>query len=583
MIGTSDAVKQVVAKLEELTESVVFYPIKSENTHDLLHAFMFVPGKQPEATCGSLKLLESAEAQKDLKEITTTSKGESDITEGKSKNEESRALGLAVTSGPEQPSANLGVARKTDLLYDLHFTGVYTERLLYDLHFTGVYTERLHFSIADFIVKYVCDYAENKDPGLRYSLANNSIQTGSGDFFVGFMENRWGALCERLHTGAKGSETLGLGANVKGIQINAGVGRSSDKGATTENRKGIFAASFWVVHLRKEVGDAPVQLISKQPLLVYKLDDQRLLNMFEGARPPLRRVRDKKLPRFGRIFRPGNDAILDAPMDSQPFEHPSAQPIDHEEAILTFDDVTPMFDNENNEEVEVVLGYKGSWNLLIKATVENMAKLRAKVQRGTTKFRGITVKSMTRAYDYDLSAFLPIYFNLEVNRGLSELPSDVLCYSTDHADHWCLRPANTGADKKEVVTMYDEVWEVRESIVIVKQEDADLQNSLGEIGFCVLQDGEIVAHEGFVVMGRHELTRKIDMGTGLSGINIEFYKGYLRELREVSAVAAAASQSTNLPGTTAATTNPAIDGPTVSFSPSRSLAPSSKKAKLDEN
>jgi hypothetical protein len=131
--------------------------------------------------------------------------------------------------------------------------------------------------------------------------------------------------------------------------------------------------------------------------------------------------------------------------------------------------------------------------------------------------------------------------------------------------------------------MYDEVWEVRESIVIVKQEDADLQNSLGEIGFCVLQDGEIVAHEGFVVMGRHELTRKIDMGTGLSGINIEFYKGYLRELREVSAVAAAASQSTNLPGTTAATTNPAIDGPTVSFSPSRSLAPSSKKAKLDEN
>jgi hypothetical protein len=49
MIGTSDAVKEVVAKLEELTESVVFYPIKSENTHDLLHAFMFVPGKQPEA------------------------------------------------------------------------------------------------------------------------------------------------------------------------------------------------------------------------------------------------------------------------------------------------------------------------------------------------------------------------------------------------------------------------------------------------------------------------------------------------------------------------------------------------------
>jgi hypothetical protein len=280
MIGTSDAVKEVVAKLEELTESVVFYPIKSENTHDLLHAFMFVPGKQPEATCGSLKLLESAEAQKYLKEITTESKVESDITEGKSKNEESRALGLAVTSGPEQPSANLGVARKTDLLYDLHFT--------------GVYTERLHFSIADFIVKYVCDYAENKDPGLRYSLGNNSIQTGSGDFFVGFMENRWGALCERLHTGAKGSETLGLGANVKGIQINAGVGRSSDKGATTENRKGIFAASFWVVHLRKEVGDAPVQLISKQALLVRKLDDQRLLNMFEGARPPLRRERDKK-------------------------------------------------------------------------------------------------------------------------------------------------------------------------------------------------------------------------------------------------------------------------------------------------
>jgi hypothetical protein len=123
---------------------------------------------------------------------------------------------------------------------------------------------------------------------------------------------------------------------------------------------------------------------------------------------------------------------------------------------------------------------------------------------------------------------------------------------------------------------------VRESIVTVQQQDtADLRNSLGEIGFCVLQDGEIVADERFVVMGRHELTRKIDAGTGLSGIDIEFYKGYLRE--KASTVAAAASQSTNLPGTTAATTNPPIDGPTFSFSPSRSLAPSSKKPKLDEN
>jgi hypothetical protein len=67
MLGTSDTVKQVVAKLEERTGSVVFYPPKSENSHDLLNAFMFLPGKQPTETRGSLKLLESA--QEDLKEL----------------------------------------------------------------------------------------------------------------------------------------------------------------------------------------------------------------------------------------------------------------------------------------------------------------------------------------------------------------------------------------------------------------------------------------------------------------------------------------------------------------------------------
>jgi hypothetical protein len=325
-------------------------------------------------------------------------------------------------------------------------------------------------------------------------------------------------------------------------------------------------------------------LISKRPLLVRELNDERLLKMFQEATPPVRRVRDKVRDNIGKCFRrPGNDAMADAPMDaadSQPLEHLSAQAIDHEEAILTFDNASPVLDNEN-EEFEVALGYKGSWNLLIKVTVENMAKLRFSVQKGPTIFCGTTVKSMTSAYSCDLSAFLPIYFNPEVNRDLSELPSDVLCYNTDQADHWYLRPANTGADKKKVVTMYDEDWEVRESIVIVQQEDTYLQDTLGEIGFCVLQDGEIVADEGFVVMGRHELTRKIGVGTGLSGINIEFHIGYLRE--KVSTVAAAASQSTNLPGTTAVTTNPAIDGPTVSFSLSRSLARSSKKPKLDEN
>jgi hypothetical protein len=116
-----------------------------------------------------------------------------------------------------------------------------------------VYTELLPLNIANLILKYVCEYAENSDPDLMYSLANNSIQHGSGDFFVGFMVSRWGALCERLHIGAQGSETLGLGADVKGIQLSAGAGRSSDKGAKTKNAEGIIAATFWVVHLRKEV------------------------------------------------------------------------------------------------------------------------------------------------------------------------------------------------------------------------------------------------------------------------------------------------------------------------------------------
>lgn len=133
-------------------------------------------------------------------------------------------------------------------------------------------------------------------------------------------------------------------------------------------------------------------------------------------------------------------------------------------------------------------------------------------------------------HEYDLSDYIPIYFNWEANRDCdpSEVPSHVICYKTPEAGSWCIRPVE-GGKKKIAVTIFDEDWQVRESIVRVSTGDTHLQEELGKIGFHFVEEGpeDLEAVGGSIMMGRHELTGKGKPGTTIPGIEMEFHDGLL--------------------------------------------------------
>ena len=90
-----------------------------------------------------------------------------------------------------------------------------------------------------------------------------------------------------------------------------------------------------------------------------------------------------------------------------------------------------------------------------------------------------------------------------------------------------------GKKPTEAVTIYDKHWEVRESIVPVDVGDEFLQQGLSKIGYHFVEEGRdgLEAAKGTVLMGRHELTTKKELGSMIPGVELEFHDGVLRTCR----------------------------------------------------
>ncbi|CAB9531773.1 expressed unknown protein [Seminavis robusta] len=220
--------------------------------------------------------------------------------------------------------------------------------------------------------------------------------------------------------------------------------------------------------------------------------------------------------------------------------------------VLTLD---PLF---SDQAVDFTLN--DSWNYFFKLKKKTFVKMLRELEAdGETTYGNVAFTHLSVVRDYDLSDYIPIYFNWEAhNYDASEVPSRVVCYKTPQAGEWCLRPVE-GGKGKTVVTIYDEKWQVRESIVRVSNDDTYLQEELSKIGFHFVEEGQkdLEAVEGSTMMGRHELTPKDDLGTTIPNSVLEFRGGLLYTMGSDMAEAGARDRSSTPVITSAAELPPA--------------------------
>jgi hypothetical protein len=151
--------------------------------------------------------------------------------------------------------------------------------------------------------------------------------------------------------------------------------------------------------------------------------------------------------------------------------------------------------------------YKGSSNVIFSAPQERLSKMYQDIKQGrTVEVGGLTVKAMSPAFRVNTKNFLPIYALSGTEEGrLSKVPSSVV---RDYKGAVFIVPVHGQAEQQGCVTVFDEEWEVRESIVRLKQEDNAQIELLKGKGFHEIEEfEEDQAKEGEIVMVRHQLAR----------------------------------------------------------------------------
>jgi hypothetical protein len=372
-------------------------------------------------------------------------------------------------------------------------------------------------------------------------MMGDAIEHGRRDVIIGFEHAYLTGNVSNMGLRVSASVGLGVSASAGAVEGKLGVSHKVNKSRKLVPDEGVqnavVGSRFIVVHLQRRVtgtGADAIRMVGG-PRWVVDLDSNLLQEMFHKAFPTLvKRTQKKGLNVLGKIFRKRASDKADQQDNMEVDRNSESQgrkeETDDDENLSGFLLVN-QGDLQLYDDQSVANSFQGSWNYIVNLKKKTFAKMQGELaQRGTTTYGNLSVTDLSLVHEYDLSDYIPIYFNWEANWDCdpSEVPSHVICYKTPEAGSWCLRPVE-GGKKKIAVTIFDEDWQVRESIIRVSTGDTHLQEELGKIGFHFVEEGpeDLEAAGGSIMMGRHELTGKGKPGTTIPGIEMEFHDGLL--------------------------------------------------------
>jgi hypothetical protein len=300
-----------------------------------------------------------------------------------------------------------------------------------------------------------------------------------------------------------------------GAEASAGFAHASSTKDVQNEQKGILGASYMLVHLRKTHSSNDVEI--KHTAMVQHDDDPELYAF-------LRRV---KLKEFRSLVTGRHNARLGFLTEGKSTMGEHATLDDHvatmqrdaqslatggwnEEtglvSLKSLDDSDSgmlLCDDDRLEEGEKGWDFMpkwfGSWNHVFSAPRGQLSKMYQTLNKeGSVKVCGLTVVAISPAFTVETRGFLPIYH--QGGAPTDEAPGAVV---RDFEGFVFIFPVEGCNDYKSCITVYDEDWEVQESIVHVNRSDMKQIKLYEEKGFHEIEGGE----DDEIVMGRHKLAR----------------------------------------------------------------------------
>jgi hypothetical protein len=509
---------------------VVFIPPQSDSLHGLLKTFMFVPRSTPTSTGGSLGRSRSEEPEfiEDTKKVFETKPSKEETFVYSTTRNKDSTTGFTVKSDLSKKLAggHAGYIADKDIDIDAEIEAI-----------TKLSPDAL--IVYNLVKKYARDSVLTD--GKLFALVEDTKAAGGNvDIVVGFECVQLKGHCKHIRLSAEGSKNIGVGVKVLGVNPKFGHTLKDDKFDGITDFTGTIGAQFVVVHLRKVVDGSVYGSVDKirmmgNPVFVDDLNGDNLRDMFYNAMPCLLNLREKaKLKSRSSIFRGFGGKAKDV-AEAKEEEKDRMKAFfgdegDRGEVIVS----SLMKGYINDEDFITSQEFDGSWNYVITGPKKKLALLYEKLQSdGSAAFCGTAVTAMSTVQELDMTNFLPIYYNSSSHLDCDP-PSTVLCYDTGTPGYWCFRPVDNVPKNEEVVTIYTTEWKVRETLVLVREEDTSLQEALGNIGFHILQSNQrdFNPKEGGVVMGRHELTHSSKPVTELP--DVEVCDGFLCKRRRIT-------------------------------------------------
>lgn len=522
-------------------KAVAYFPVQGSVDHGLMRAFTFDTPKTTPCQTGSTENAwkKVTSAQNDLERL----KGCAKVSDYlpfvyNSTVEKDTTVGLSVASNAAEatwPGAKkMGTAGATR---DVNKAAMFNIDSVH-IHYLDDSADAL--GLAGFLKMYACQYV-SADNEVESMMMGDAIEHGRRDVIIGFEHGYLTGNVRNMSLSSHGAVGLGFSASAGPVEGKLGVSHKVDKSRKSVPDEGVqnavVGSRFIVVHLQRRVtgtGADAIRMVGG-PRRLVDLDSNVLEEMFHKAFPSLvKRTQKTGLKVLGKIFRKLTSDKADQQdnmeVDGNPESRGGKEESDDDDNLSGFFSVN-QGDLQLYDDQSVANAFQGSWNYIVNLKKKTFAKMQGELaQRGTTTYGNLSVSDLSLVREIDLSEFIPIYFNWEANKDCdpSEVPSHIICYKTPEAGSWCLRPVE-GGKKKIAVTIFDEVWQLRESIVRVSTDNKHLQEELGKIGFHFVEEGQedLEAVRGSIMMGRHELTGKRKLGTTIPDIETEFRDGLL--------------------------------------------------------
>ena len=369
-----------------------------------------------------------------------------------------------------------------------------------------------------FLQKHMPAFISGNPTLVQTFAAKPTVWKGSVDKVLAFVVTKLAGKAGRHREVAQemSGEASGAAAplSAPAAEASGGFAHASSLKDQQNAREGILGASFCLVHLRKTHSSDGVKI---NDTAMVQQEDDPLFYAF------LRRI---KLKEFRSLVTGRPNARLgfltegESTMDDHETlnDHVATMQGDARSLALGgWDGVTGLVNLkchddsgtlELHDEQRVKEGssfwasWFGSWNFIYSAPREELSTMfRTLKEDGSVQVSRVTVVAMSPAFPVDTRGFLPIYHGGGTREG--EVPGAVV---RDYDGAVFIFPVEGCANYKSCVTVYDEHWEVQESIVHVNRSDIDQINRYQEKGFHEIKEFDNQGGEDDkIVMGRHKL------------------------------------------------------------------------------